>query len=257
MNILDRIAAQRKERLTEKKKEVSAAALTRQDDIIRPFYREKGAVTVIAECKKGSPSRGIFLQDYQPVQIAKEYEQGGAHAVSVLTEPDFFYGSEAHLRSVRTEVSLPVLRKDFIFDMYQVKESWAMGADAVLLIVSILSDMQLEELAGYAVQLGMDILLEVHDRNELERALKVPAGGIGINARNLKDFSIDLEAAKELCRLIPAGRIAAAESGMKSPGAAAAMYAAGFRAFLVGEYFVTPGNRKERVRQFCTALKIR
>lgn len=254
MNILDRIVAQRKKRLAEKKKTCPAESLTRKVETIRPFYREKGAVTVIAECKKGSPSRGIFLQDYEPVPIAKAYEKGGADALSVLTEPDFFYGDETHLESVRNNVSLPVLRKDFIFDMYQVKESWAVGADAILLIAALLSDMQLKELAGYAAQLGLGILLEVHDRQELERGLRVPVKGIGINARNLKDFSIDLETAKELCKLIPAERIAVAESGLKSPEAGAAMYEAGFRGFLVGEYFVTAENREERVRKFCRSL---
>ena len=254
MNILDEIVSRRKERLAEKKKNLPAEALIRQDETIRPFYRGNEAVTVTAECKKGSPSRGIFLQDYDPVQIASEYEKGGAHALSVLTEPDFFYGDESHLKAVRANVSLPVLRKDFVFETYQVKESWAMGADAILLIAAILSDAQLKELAEYARELGLEILLEVHDRAELERALEVPVTGIGINARNLKDFSIDLDAAKELCTLIPGERIAVAESGMKSPEAALAMYQAGFRAFLVGEYFVTARDRVGRVAEFCSAL---
>lgn len=254
MNILEKIVIRRKERLALKKKTFPVESLTRKEKTIRPFYRETGSVTVIAECKKGSPSRGIFLQDYNPLRIAKEYEKGGAHALSVLTEPDFFFGADSHLETVRTQVSLPVLRKDFIFDMYQVKESWAMGADAVLLIAAILSDTQLKEFAGYAKELGLQILLEVHDRNELERAFAVTEAGIGINARDLRDFSIDLQGAKELCRLLPAGRIAVAESGMNSPEVAADMYGAGFRAFLVGKYFVTAGNREKCVRKFCSAL---
>jgi len=254
VNILDKIVARRKERLAVKKKAVPVESLDRKEKTIRPFYREKDSVTVIAECKKGSPSRGIFLQDYDPLRIAREYEKGGAHALSVLTEPDFFYGADSHLEMVRAHVSLPVLRKDFIFDMYQVKESWAMGADAILLIAAVLPDAQLKELGGFAKELGLEILLEVHNKRELERAFNVPVSGIGINARNLKDFSIDLQGAKDLCRLLPPGRIAVAESGMKSPEAAVDMYEAGFRAFLVGEYFVTAANREECVREFCSAL---
>ena len=254
MNILEKIATRRKERLSKKKKVVPAESLYRIEKTIRPFFREKGLVTVIAECKKGSPSRGMFLPDYDPLRIAKEYEKGGAHALSVLTEPDFFWGAESHLVKVRQHLSLPVLRKDFIVDQYQVKESWAMGADAILLIAALLSDAQLQELAGYAREFGLEVLLEVHDKRELERALKVPVTGIGINARNLKDFSIDLMGAKDLCRLVPADRVTVAESGMKSPEAAVDMYDAGFRAFLVGEYFVMAANREDCVREFCESL---
>ena len=255
MTILDKIVTKRKKRLAAAKKKVPSRSLQRTVDPPRPFFKGGNKVTLIAECKKGSPSKGIFLEEYDPVAIAGQYERGGADAISVLTEQDFFYGSDTHLISVRDTVSLPVLRKDFIFDPYQVKESWALGADAILLIAAILSERQLEKLAMQAIGLGLEILLEVHSREELERALTVPATAIGINARNLKDFTIDLNASKQLCALLPKGRIAVAESGLKSPKAGQEMYQAGFRGFLVGEYFITAKNRMLRVKNFAAKLK--
>lgn len=255
MTILDEIVSVCKERLAEKKGNVPEKSLQRNMDPPRPFFKKSGDAMIIAECKKGSPSRGIFLEEYDPATIAGQYEQGGADAISVLTEPDFFFGDESHLKAVREKVSLPVLRKDFIFDKYQVTESWAMGADSILLIAAILSETQLKELTSYATELGLEILLEVHDRRELEKAITVPVTGIGINARNLKDFSIDLEAAKKLCSLVPQDRIAVAESGIKSPQDGAEMFRAGFRGFLVGEYFITANDREKRVREFAAALK--
>lgn len=254
VTILNKIVSVCKERLAEKRKNIPENSLQRNVDSPRPFFK-KDSITLIAECKKGSPSRGIFLEEYDPVTIANQYEKGGADAISVLTEPGFFYGSEVHLKSVRECISLPVLRKDFIFDTYQVTESWAMGADAILLIAAILSESQLKELVVCAEEYNLEILLEVHDREELEKALVVPVTGIGINARNLKDFSIDLEATKALCKLVPADRIAVAESGIMSPQDGKAMYDAGFRGFLVGEYFITSENREKQVKEFAAALK--
>jgi indole-3-glycerol phosphate synthase len=255
MTILNKILSVRKERLADKKRAVPEDSLERTAGPPRPFFNGEGAVTLIAECKKGSPSKGIFLKEYNPVLIATQYERGGADAVSVLTEPDFFYGDEEHLSNVRENVSLPVLRKDFIFDRYQIRESWALGADAILLIAAILSEIQLEELAASAIELGLEILLEVHNREELEKAVTIPATAIGINARNLKDFSIDLNESKELCKLLPKERIAVAESGLNSSQAGLEMFNAGFRGFLVGEYFITAENREETVREFAEALK--
>ncbi len=255
MNILDKIVASCRERLEVKKKKVRESSLQRVFNAPRRFFKENGEVTLIGECKKGSPSRGIFLDHYEPASIALQYEKGGVDAISVLTEPDFFYGNEMHLRDVKEKVSLPVLRKDFIFDRYQVKETWAMGADAILLIAAILSETELNKLAFYANELGLSILLEVHNRMELETAITIQADGIGINARNLKDFSIDLESAKELCILVPKDRIAVAESGIKSPQDGVEMYKAGFRGFLIGEYFITTEEREKKVREFASALK--
>lgn len=254
MNILDRIIAQRKQRIAHAKKRIPQKALNRTLDTPEQFINTRG-ITLIAECKKGSPSKGVFLEEYDPVLLAGEYELGGAHALSVLTEPDFFYGNNDHLSAVKGHVALPVLRKDFIIDPYQIQESWAIGADAVLLIAAILSDMQMQELALYAKELRLEVLLEIHDEYELERALRVPASGIGINARNLKDFTIDLGRAKELCKYIPKNTVAVTESGLKSATAGMEMHKAGFRGFLVGEYFIRARNRVACVREFADALK--
>lgn len=255
MTILEKIVARRKEQYARKKTAVPFNDLYRTLDDPRPFFKTGKACTVIAECKKGSPSRGIFIQEYHPAALAREYESGGADAVSVLTEPDFFFADPAHLTNVRAQISLPVLRKDFIFDPYQIRESWALGADAVLLIASILTDTQLKELADCAAQYHLQILLEIHTRDELDRALDVPATGIGINARNLKDFSINLNASKELCALIPSDRIAVAESGIKSVQDGIMMKEAGFRGFLVGEYFVTSQDPQGTVRSFVNTVQ--
>lgn len=255
MTILDKIVTQRKERLQNTKRSMPVGNLLRTVGNPRSFYRPQGSITLIAECKKASPSKGIFVEQYNPVVIAHEYEQGGADAISVLTEPDFFSGNDNDLVSVRNKTQLPVLRKDFIIDTYQVRESWSLGADAILLIAAILSEDQLKELAACAQEFDLDVLLEVHDQKELEKALMVPVGGIGINARNLKDFSIDMEAVKMLCRQVPDDRIAVAESGMKSAADGKALYDSGFRGFLVGEYFITASKRFNQVREFRDALK--
>ncbi len=255
MTILDRIVTACQERLVNKKRKIKERSFHRSVDAPRPFYNDASGVTLIAECKRGSPSRGILLKEYDPVSIASQYERGGADAVSVLTEPEYFYGSEEHLTVVREAVSIPVLRKDFIFDTYQVTESWAMGADAILLIAAILSKAQLHDLIRCASDLGLDILLEVHNRDELGRCLSVSARGIGINARNLKDFSVDIKASKELCKHVPADRIAVAESGIKAANIMKEMFNAGFRGFLVGEHFITSGDREGTVREFAEALR--
>jgi len=253
MTILDEIVETRKERLAIKKSEVAENDLMRRIDPPRPFFQKDG-ITVIAECKRGSPSKGVLIKDYNPVSIAGDYERGGAHAISVLTEPDYFYGDETHLENVRQVVSIPVLRKDFIFDTYQVRESWALGADAILLIAAVLSESQMKELASCAAEYNLEVLLEVHNKEELEKAVMIPAAGIGINARDLKDFSIDMEMSRELCGQIPVERIAVAESGMMSPQDGRAMYDTGFRGFLVGEYFITAEERVLTVKEFIAAL---
>ena len=254
MTILDSIVEARKHRLVDAKKKVPEQDLLRTISKPVPFFNATPEITVIAECKKGSPSAGILVDNYDPGEIAADYQLGGAHALSVLTEPDFFYGSNNHILQVKKRVSLPVLRKDFIIDSYQVKEAWAIGADAILLIVAVLSDGLMQELAAYARELQMQVLVEVHDAHELERSLKIPAQGIGINARNLKDFSIDRQASKDLCKHIPPTTVAVAESGIRSIASGKEMLDAGFTGFLVGEYFVTAPNRVDCVRDFVDAL---
>ncbi|MCK5266648.1 MAG: indole-3-glycerol-phosphate synthase, partial [Spirochaetes bacterium] len=159
-----------------------------------------------------------------------------------------------HLVSVRKASGLPVLRKDFIFDPYQVRESWALGADCILLIAAILSGDQIKELAHYAQELKMEVLLEAHNEEELQKVLSVPSGAVGINSRNLKNFTTDLDTAKNLCRMIPADRIAVAESGIHSSQDGVDLLKTGFRAFLVGEYFIKSEDRQSCVRNFVDAV---
>jgi indole-3-glycerol phosphate synthase len=196
-------------------------------------------VNVIAECKRRSPSRGVLRAAYDPVAIAQSYEQAGAAALSVLTEPAFFDGSLAHLEAVRGAVSLPLLRKDFIVDQYQLVEAMAAGADAVLLIVAALSDVQLLRLHGEAQRLGLAVLVEVHAVEELDRAVQAGAGIIGVNNRNLRTLEVDVRASEVIAERIPKDVIAVSESGLKSASDIARMRALGYHAFLIGERFMT------------------
>lgn len=195
--------------------------------------RERPAV--IAEVKKASPSRGLIRADFDPVALASAYAEGGATAVSVLTEPRFFQGSLEHLAAVRKAVSLPLLRKDFVIDAYQVAEARAWGADAVLLIVAILDDDRLRELLGVAADAGLDALVEAHTASEVERAVAAQATLIGINNRDLRTFVTSLETAERLGKLLPDATVGVAESGIESRADIARLEAAGFHAFLVGE----------------------
>ncbi len=198
-----------------------------------------GAVNVIAECKRRSPSSGVLVRDYDPAGLAGLYEQGGAAAVSVLTEPTFFDGSLSDLESVRGRVALPLLRKDFIVDPYQVYEACASGADAVLLIVAALPADALTVLMATADSIGIAALVEVHNRPELETALGAGASIIGVNSRNLKTLSVDPAACEELASMIPRGVVAIAESGLRSESDVIRMGAAGYSAVLVGEFLAT------------------
>jgi Indole-3-glycerol phosphate synthase len=197
-----------------------------------------GRAAVIAEIKKASPSQGILREPFAPAAIAKRYEQGGAACLSVLTDREFFQGSEAHLREAREACALPILRKDFIIDPYQIYEARVIGADAILLIIAALRDTMLRELASLAAELGMNVLLEVHDAAELERALKLNAFLIGINNRDLCSFSTNLRTTIDLVDRIPPGYLVVTESGIHSPEDVALMRAHGINAFLVGEAFM-------------------
>ena len=193
---------------------------------------------VIAECKKASPSKGIIRADYDPATIAASYERGGAACLSVLTDGKYFQGADADLVAARAAVDLPVIRKDFMLDPYQVFESRALGADCILLIVACLADGQLDELSACAGELGMDVLVEVHDRTELERALRLRTPLIGINNRDLKRFVTDLETTLGLLRDIPADRIVVTESGINTRADVRRMRDHDVHAFLVGEAFM-------------------
>jgi indole-3-glycerol phosphate synthase len=195
-------------------------------------------VNIIAEIKQRSPSKGIIREDFDPVPIAKSYQAGGAAALSVLAEEDFFGGSLEHLEKIRASVQLPLLRKDFIFDEYQLYESVVAGADAVLLIVAILDDELLARLARLANELRLDVLVEVHSADEMNRALRAGASLIGINNRDLTSFTVDLETSMKLAQLAPEGAILISESGIATGQEIRELRLAGFSGFLIGEHLM-------------------
>jgi len=198
-----------------------------------------GRFNVIAECKRRSPSRGVLARSYDPVAIARKYEAGGAAAISVLTEPTFFDGALAHLSAVREAVDLPVLRKDFIIDDYQLLEARSAGADAILLIVAALEQSELVRLQSRAREHGLAALVEVHDDEELSRAIDAGARLIGVNNRNLRTLAVDVNASDRLAAKMPANVVAVSESGLQSRADLERLAAAGYRAFLIGERFMT------------------
>jgi indole-3-glycerol phosphate synthase len=199
-------------------------------------------IRVIAECKRRSPSRGVLRHDYDPVAIARAYAAHGAAAISVLTEPTFFDGSLEHLRRVRTEVTVPLLRKDFVVCEYQVLEAAAFGAAAVLLIVAALDDVQLRALISAADRCGLATLVEVHDAEELSRAVHAGATVIGVNSRNLRTLEVNVSTLDELGPAIPAGLVAVAESGLKTGADLRRLKGVRYDAFLVGERFMTDAD---------------
>jgi len=254
-DILKRILKRKAEEVAERSVRVGIRELSRQAETAptpRGFVSAieakiaVGLPAVIAEIKKASPSKGVLREHLDPAAIAQSYERAGAACLSVLTDRDFFQGSEEYLQQARQACTLPVLRKDFIVDAYQVYEARAIGADCILLIVAALGDAQMRELAGLAHQLDMDVLVEVHDREELERALQIEAPLIGINNRNLRTFETRLETTLELLPLIPSDRIVVTESGIHAPEDVALMRSHGVNVFLVGEAFMKasdPGAR--------------
>ncbi|MFP4648345.1 MAG: indole-3-glycerol phosphate synthase TrpC [Halorhodospira sp.] len=207
---------------------------------------------VIAEIKRASPSRGVIRPDYEPAAVAADYERHGAACLSVLTDRDFFQGDDAHLQAARAAGSLPVLRKDFTIDTYQVYEARALGADCILLIASALGDAQLAEFHALAIELGLDVLVEVHDAEELERIRPLGPGLIGVNNRNLRSFTTDLATSERLAGCLPEGALAVTESGIHRREDVARMRASGIHAFLVGEAFMaapSPGERLQALFQ--------
>jgi indole-3-glycerol phosphate synthase len=258
-DILQRILARKAEELAERSiklplKELSARVADMPDT--RGFAAAieakiaAGQPAVIAEVKKASPSKGVIRAEFDPVAIARSYEAGGAACLSVLTDKDFFQGSEDFLQQARSACSLPVLRKDFVIDPYQVYEARAIGADCILLIVAALGDADLLELSLLAAELDLDVLCEVHDAEELERAQVVPVPLIGVNNRNLRTFHTSLETSLELQQLMEYDRILVAESGIHTPDDVALLRDAGINAFLVGEVFMRaadPGLELKRL----------
>jgi indole-3-glycerol phosphate synthase / phosphoribosylanthranilate isomerase len=243
--VLERILARTRERVFEQRRVFPLERMQRSAPTPtgrRPFLpaiARPGQINVIAEFKRRSPSRGVIREDLHPMQVAQAYEVGGAAALSVLTEEQFFGGSLEDLKDARAATLLPALRKDFVIDPYQVWEAWYAGADAVLLIVAALGDGELKALHQTAQEAGLDALVEVHDRVELERALSAGARAIGVNNRDLRTMEVRLENALELARFIPAGIVAVAESGIQGPGDIRRLREAGYDAYLIGETLMT------------------
>ena len=237
-----RITATRREREPQPALERRAAARRPRGDRFEMALAAPDRPNVIAECKRRSPSKGVLAHEYDPVALARQYEAGGAAAVSVLTEPTFFDGNLDHLRAVRQAVRLPLLRKDFIISPYQLWEARAAGADAVLLIVAALDDEDLGSLLAGARATGLDVLVEVHDETELDRALAAGAQLVGVNNRNLRTLAVDVDASRRLAISLPAHVVGVAESGLKTADDLHALHAVGYRAFLVGERLMTAAD---------------
>ena len=257
-DILKRILARKLEEIDERIRKTSMEVLGQraaEADAPRGFINhlqeklQAGQAAVIAEIKKASPSRGVLREDFNPGQIAMSYEKGGAACLSVLTDVDFFKGADAYLLQARAACSLPVLRKDFIVDPYQVYEARALGADCVLLIVAALSDSMLRELLQLTSHLGMDALVEVHDAEELERALAIPAPLLGINNRNLRSFETSLDVTLGFLEQIPDDRIVVTESGIHTVEDVALMRSRGVNVFLVGEAFMKAPEPGEKLTE--------
>lgn len=260
MNKLDEICATKRDHVRQQRAIVSAAAL--RDDIEhqtppRGFVaaiREKSAdgFALIAEIKKASPSKGLIREDFDPPAHARAYQAGGAACLSVLTDQPYFQGADDYLVSARTAVNLPCLRKDFMVDPWQVAESRALGADAILIIMAALDDALAAEIEAEALSLGMDALIEVHDEAELERALKLQSPLLGINNRNLKTFETSLDQTERLAKLVPDDRIMVSESGIFTHEDCQRLSGSGARAFLVGESLMRQANVESATRQLLT-----
>lgn len=256
-DILKKIIARKYEEISERQAKVSLEDLQQQiqqADPVRGFIRsienklQNGLPAVIAEIKKASPSKGVIRQDFHPQQIAQSYQQGGAACLSVLTDRDFFQGSESYLQQARAACDLPVIRKDFIIEPYQVYEARAIGADCILLIAACLTDAKMQQLLDLAHQLGMDVLLEVHDKAEMQRAMASNARLIGINNRDLRTFATSLQTSLALKQLAQ-GRLLVTESGIHTRADVQLMQDNGINIFLVGEAFMRAEQPGEELKK--------
>ncbi|MCC7206223.1 MAG: indole-3-glycerol phosphate synthase TrpC [Anaerolineae bacterium] len=253
--MLDRIVARKLEEVAALPDLPPPARVTTRG-FARALRREDGAVAVIAEIKHASPSKGVLIEPFDPVMLARTYQSGGAAALSVLTDRDFFQGSLDDLRAARAEVALPVLRKDFTIDVRQIIEAARAGADAILLIAAILDDARLRDLHDAARGCGLDALVEVHDEAELDRALELGAPLVGVNNRDLHTFQVNLDVTRRLAARIPPDRTLVAESGIFTRGDVERMAAAGAHAVLVGESLVKAPDIAAQLRALVGVKRI-
>lgn len=255
MNILDQLADYARYRTEQAKKTVPLSAV-RERALTMPkggfsFERalQKPGLSFICECKKASPSKGLIAPDFPYLQIAKEYEAAGADCISVLTEPKWFLGNDAYLREIAEAVSIPCLRKDFTVDAYMIYEAKLLGASAVLLICAILSEAQMKEYLAVCETLGLSALVEAHDEAEVEKALSAGARMIGVNNRNLKDFTVDTENSRRLRSMIPKGTLFVSESGVSGPEDVERLAQIGADAVLVGEALMRAADKKQALSE--------
>jgi indole-3-glycerol phosphate synthase len=254
MNVLQTIVSQRRKDVEVAKRRIpldelrKMAAGRTHHSLIERLSKADGT-HIIAEMKKASPSAGILIEDYHPADIARIYTEAGASGISVLTEPHRFLGSEEHLREVRKATSLPLLRKDFICDAYQVYETAALGADVILLIVAAIDKELLRSLYEQSVECGLDVLVEAHTLAELEIALTLEKAIIGVNSRNLKTLETDLSIARNLSRAVAGNRLAIAESGIRTRADIDELEKDGYRGFLIGETILKSGDPASKLRE--------
>lgn len=255
MTILDELAAYAKERVETAKQQISLEEIKKQalsmpkGDFEFEKALKKDDITFICECKKASPSKGLIAPDFPYLEIAKAYEKAGASCISVLTEPKWFLGSDAYLREIASQVSIPCLRKDFTVDEYMIYEAKVLGAKAVLLICSILKDEQLTAYMQICDTLGLSALVETHDEEEVQRAIQAGARIIGVNNRNLKDFTVDTKNSEKLRKLVPEDVIFVSESGVKDASDVQAARDMGANAVLVGETLMRAEDKDAKLQE--------
>lgn len=255
MTILEQLAAYARVRTEQKKRQISLEELRCRAKALKKgkFIFEKALKTediaFICECKKASPSKGLIDSEFPYLKIAREYQKAGAEAISVLTEPKWFLGSDQYLKEISAEVTIPCLRKDFTVDPYMIYEAKLLGASAVLLICSVLSDRELEEYLEICDSLGMSALTEVHDQQETIRAVQAGARVIGVNNRNLKDFSVDSQNSQRLRQFVPSEVLFVSESGVRKPEDVEKLRKIGADAVLVGETLMRASDKKAALKQ--------
>ena len=261
--ILDEINRRTKEDVEKRKKDFSLDWLGRSlasnpfaPRDVKAFLTstKEEPIRIIAEVKKASPSKGVIKEDFDPIAIAQAYSNSGANAISVLTEPHYFQGNLDYLTAIRRYVPTPLLRKDFILDKYQIVEALVYGADFILLIAKSLSTKELKELYEYALHVGLDVLVEIHDKEDLKKAMKCGANIIGINHRNLETMEMDMTMCDQLIPMIPNGKIIVAESGVSDVETIKRLSGIGADAFLIGEHFMRQDDIESEVRKFKNSL---